>query len=158
MQIIQGNLYADVFAGANEDPAAANPKETFLGCLAKCSKTSRSLKGSDDIADKTEENVGADLASCAMACYGTDEATRSKLRGVISEEKLKTCATEAADRFREVSGKSCGSFSQSMRCSKCSDDTDDSCKREERRCEQCASQLRRSASSLRKVGKTFQEW
>merc|ERR1719478_1190360 len=60
-----------------------------MSCLAKCSKTSRSMKGSDDIADTTEEDVSAGLASCAMACYGTDEATRSKLRGVISEEKLK---------------------------------------------------------------------
>lgn len=155
-KIIQGNLYADVFAGANEDPAAASPKDTFLGCLAKCSKTSRSTKSSDDLADKTEEDVGAGLASCAMACYGTDEETRSKLRGVISEEKLKTCATEAADRFREVSGRSCGSY-KSMKCSKCSDDTDNSCRREERRCEQCASQLRRSQSSLRRVGRAFQE-
>ena len=156
MQIIKGNLRANVFAGINEDPApSANPAEELLGCLAACSITNKSAKGSD-LADKTGEDVGAGLNKCIETCYGSDAATRSENNDLIPMAKATTCSENAAEKFKEVSNK-CGKYG-SKKCKSCSDDTDDKCQKEYEKCEKCVDELKKAEKSLKKVGSEFRKW
>ena len=181
MQIIQGNLYADVFAGANEDPAAASPKESAVvvdisvqeepapaadpaelqleECVSSCSVLGKPNKRS--VPSTSRNDIEAGLKGCLETCYdiasNSDAIVKNRLTNQVPIDVALRCAETAAKKYRQVSGK-CNTM-KSIKCKSCGSGDCGDCKglTDPDELKKCESKVKKCENKVKKCEKEYDD-